>query len=281
MKDCLTYLSPAKLNLGLKIVGKRDDGYHLLKTVFCLIDLFDEIQIQILPHDKISLIQHEQAWPYTKDLAYIAAKLLKETTGCKLGANLQVKKTIPAGGGLGGGSSNAATILVALNYLWQTNLEQQQLIELGRKIGADVPFFIYGKNALAEGTGDHFSGLEVPLLYHVLIRPNFHIPTKKIFTNLVMDFSSINISAITPEYLIKTHDNDLQHVAVKLYPELQNILNDLTKYGNPAMTGSGSVIYLSYSEQLKAKKVATELGKSYNTYLVKSLRFSPIFNTSL
>lgn len=273
----ITYLSPAKLNLGLKVVGKRPDGYHLLKTIFCLIDLFDVMHIQIINTPQISLIEHMQAWPYNKDLAYKAAKLLQEATDCRLGVNIKVNKVIPSGAGLGGGSSNAATILVALNHLWQLNLPTEKLIELGRILGADVPFFIHGKNAYATGIGDEFTDLTLPEKYYVLVKPAFHIPTRDIFKALTIGHTDTNL--INSKTLLQAPENDLQPVAEQLYPGLKKILKDLSNLGNPIMTGSGSVVFLQFDEQKDANKVALELGKSYNTYLVKSIDVSPIFTS--
>jgi 4-diphosphocytidyl-2-C-methyl-D-erythritol kinase len=275
-----TYLSPAKLNLGLKVVGKREDGYHLLKTVFCLINLFDEINLQITDNGIISLIKHQQAWGYHKDLAYLAAKLLQQVSKCPLGVNIKVKKTIPSGSGLGGGSSNAATVLIALNQLWQTKLSLTELLQLARQLGADVPFFVYGKNALATGIGDEFTPLELPEQYFVLIKPEFDIPTQEIFTNLQLDLTQINPQQINEQYLLNSKVNDLQAVATRVYPQLEHILKALQEYGEPRMTGSGSVVYLSFSNQKQAKKVAKNLQRLYNTYLVKSLELSPVYATS-
>lgn len=271
----VTYLSPAKLNLGLKVVGKRSDGYHLLKTIFCLIDLFDLINIQIIDSAKISLINHQQAWSYTKDLTYKAAKLLQEVSGCKLGANIKVNKVIPSGAGLGGGSSNAATILIALNHLWQLNLPQSDLINLGRQLGADVPFFIHGKNAYATGIGDEFADIELPPMYFLLIKPNFHIPTRDIFATL--NLNQLFLDTITPDFLLNSMENDLQPAAIKLHPKLGEIIKDLANFGKAIMTGSGSVVFLRFNDQNSANKVAQLLGKSYNTYLVKSMDTSPTF----
>jgi 4-diphosphocytidyl-2-C-methyl-D-erythritol kinase len=273
----ITYLSPAKLNLGLRVVGKRNDGYHLLNTIFCLIDLFDEIHLQILDKPQISLIEHQQAWSYTTDLAYKAAKLLKQETQCTFGVNIKIKKTIPSGAGLGGGSSNAATVLVALNHLWQLNLSKDRLIELGRKLGADVPFFIYGQNAFATGIGDEFSPITLTPKYFVLIKPEFHIPTKNIFASI----DSFSTELITAQSLLNAPQNDLQAIAIKLFPRLEFIINQLAQFGKPLMTGSGSTIYLSFTDIKSANKVAQEIGKSYNTYLVKSLSHSPVFTMSL
>lgn len=272
----ITYLSPAKLNLGLKIVGKREDGYHLLKTIFCLIDLFDTIDIQITDSGKISLIEHNQAWPYTADLAYKAAQLLQQTTGTQFGANIRIKKTIPCGAGLGGGSSNAATILIALNHLWHLNITKEQLIELGRKLGADVPFFIHGKSAFASGIGDEFADVTIPEFYFVLVKPKLHISTKEIFTHVTIKDAD-NHDVITTSHLLTNMENDLQGVAVRLYPELKEIIADLSGLGKPIMTGSGSVIFLHFTSPSNANKVAQLIGKRYNTYLVKSLHVSPLF----
>ena len=271
----VTFLSPAKLNLGLKIVGKCENGYHLLKTIFCLIDLFDEVRIQITDSGKISLIEHNQAWSYNKDLAYKAALLLKETTSCTLGANIKLKKTIPAGSGLGGGSSNAATVLVALNQLWQTGLSQKELISLGASLGADVPFFIHGENAWAEGIGEVLTTIEIPEQYFVIICPDFHLATKDVFANVDDKLHLSN--DIDEAYLLGTHDNDLLPAAIKVQPKICDILEDLKRFGNPALTGSGSAIYLSFNDIDSAKKVAQNFNDKYNTYLVKSINASPIF----
>ena len=272
-----TFLSPAKLNLGLKVVGKQDDGYHLLNTIFCLIDLYDRIDIQLTSNGKISLIEHEQAWSYKKDLSYRAAHLLQEYTGTQLGANIRIKKVIPSGAGLGGGSSNAATVLVVLNQLWNTKLSDEILINLGRTLGADIPFFIYGKNAFATGIGDIFTPINLPPMYFVIVKPNFHIPTRDIFVNLELDFEQISKNIIVPEELLLSLENDLEPVACKLYPELNQIVNDLSQYGKAQMTGSGSCVYLQFNDKNIAKKVAISLEVRYNTYLVEALQSSPNF----
>ena len=271
-----TYLSPAKLNLGLKITGKRPDGYHLLKTVFCLIDLFDEIDIQVTDNGKISLIDHRQAWPYHHDLIYRAAILLHEFGKPKFGVNINVQKTIPSGAGLGGGSSNAATLLIVLNRLWNINATHDELMLLGARLGADVPFFIYGKNAVATGIGDIFTPIDIEEQYFVLVQPSFHIPTKNIFSHLNFNMNQINHEEISTEKLISTHENDLFATAIKLYPQLLEIRDELQEYGKPAMTGSGSTMYLSFLEKNIAKKVAKKLENRYNTYLVKRLEHSPL-----
>jgi 4-diphosphocytidyl-2-C-methyl-D-erythritol kinase len=310
----MTFLAPAKLNLGLKIIGKRPDGYHLLKTIFCLIDLFDEIQIQTTNNGKISLIEHNQAWPYQTDLSYKAAKLLQEESGTKYGANIKVNKTIPSGGGLGGGSSDAATVLIVLNDLWQLGMTSAELSHLGGRLGADVPFFIHGKNAMASGIGEIFTDIQLPQQYFVLICPKFHINTAKVFqnyhycepcetknSNVIIedrqaptqvcarndtqdrhaDESVVSIpQKIDNKYLLETLENDLLPIAIQLRPELASILKQLEIFGKVAMTGSGSSLFLRFYEQEKAKKIAKKIAEisqnKYNTFLVKSLAVSPV-----
>ncbi len=269
-------LSPAKLNLGLKIVGKRDDGYHLLKSVFCLIDLCDRVEIQKTTNAKISLIEHQQAWYYKKDLSYRAAQLLQDYSKSRYGANIRIKKVIPSGAGLGGGSSNAATVLVALNYMWELGLSQEELIKLGLELGADVPFFIQGKNALVTGIGEIITPIDIPQLYFVIVKPEFHAPTKEIFSNLQLDLADIKPESITSNWLIEKKENDLEKVICKLYPQANDIFSKLNQYGHAAMTGSGSCIYLTFDDKISAKKVANILAPRYNTFLAASLPITTV-----
>lgn len=269
-------LSPAKLNLGLRIVGKRDDGYHLLKSVFCLIDLCDQIEIQLTQNGKISLIEHQQAWFYQKDLSFRAAKLLQEHTKSKFGANIKIKKVIPSGAGMGGGSSNAAAVLMVLNQLWETNLSCKELMHLGLQLGADVPFFIQGRNALVTGIGEIIQPIEIPQLYFVIVKPDFHITTKNVFCSLNLDFQAIREDLITAQDLIEQKINDLEAVVKIIYPQINDIFSELNQYGNAVMTGSGSCVYLSFTDKNEAKKVANILHSSYNTFLAASLPISTV-----
>ena len=271
-----TFLSPAKLNLGLKIVGKRSDGYHFLKSIFCLIDLYDRIDIQITDNGKISLVEHQQAWFYQKDLAYRAAKLLQEYAFCRMGANIRIKKVIPSGAGMGGGSSNAATVLLALNELWQLNLSTKELLTLGLKLGADVPFFILGKNSLVGGIGEVLEPISLPEIYFVIIKPDFHVPTREVFSNLAADFSFSIAEKISLEELISKKENDLTPAVKKIFPQINTIFSELEQYGNPIMTGSGSAIYLAFDDKNSAKRVANILSPGYNTFLAASLTESPV-----
>lgn len=269
-----TFLSPAKLNLGLQITGIKPDGYHTLNTIFCLIDLFDEIRIQTTTNGKISLIEHNQAWPYYKDLVFKAATTLQQKSNCNLGANIIVKKTIPSGGGLGGGSSNAASTLIALNYLWQLNYSQDMLFDIGLKLGADVPFFIHGRNAHATGIGEILTDIYIPDSYFVLIFPEFHLSTKNVFASFNLHHEQI--IALSPDKLITSLQNDLFESAASIEPSLKNLYNELKEFGTPAMTGTGSTLFLNFNNKNTAKKVAQILEKKYNVYLVKTLNVSPV-----
>lgn len=269
-------LSPAKLNLGLRIVGKREDGYHLLKSVFCLIDLCDQIEIQLTPNGKISLIEHQQAWFYQNDLSFRAAKLLQEYTQSKFGANIKIKKVIPSGAGMGGGSSNAAAVLIVLSQLWGTGLNSAELMQLGLQLGADVPFFIQGRNALVTGIGEIIQPIDIPQLYFVIVKPDFHITTKNIFSSLELNFEQINADLITIKQLIEEKTNDLEAVVKITHPEINGIFSKLNQYGNAVMTGSGSCVYLSFTDKDEAKRVANILHSSYNTFLAASLPVSTV-----
>lgn len=272
-------LSPAKLNLGLQVVGKRNDGYHLLKSVFCLTDLCDSIDIQVTDNGKISLIEHYQAWFYQKDLSYRAAKLLQETTNCQFGANIKIRKVIPSGAGLGGGSSNAATVLLVLNQLWKTGLSNQELMSLGLSLGADVPFFIQGQNALVEGIGEIITPIEIPQLYFVIVKPNFHIPTKDIFANLNLDLPALSNNIRSIDEIMAKKINDLEPIARRIYPPLDDIFHELKQYEEfetPVMTGSGSCIYFTFNDKNYAKKLAEILSTRYNTFLAASLPQSTV-----
>lgn len=269
-------LSPAKLNLGLKVIGKRPDGYHLLKSVFCLIDLYDKIDIQITLNGKVSLIEHQQAWFYQKDLAYKAAILLQEYSGCTKGANIKIKKVIPSGAGMGGGSSNAATVLIILNHLWETGLTTAELLKLGAKLGADVPFFVRGQNALVEGIGEIITPIEIPEFYFVIVKPNFHAPTKDIFAALDLNLNLSKAKNISTAQLITEKENDLEAAVRKIYPQINMIFSELDQYGKAVMTGSGSSIYLSFTDKNLAKDVANILSPRYNTFLAASLAVSPV-----
>lgn len=262
------FYSYAKLNLGLKVVGKKNDGYHLLNTIFCLIDLCDQLEFVTNQTGEISIINDKQNWAIEDDLIFKAASLLKNFNNKNDGVTIKVIKKIPIGSGMGGGSSNAATTLVALNKLWKLNLKNQELLEIALSIGADIPLFILNKHAYAEGIGEVLTPINLPELYFVIVKPDFNIKTKDIF-NEVNEYST---NKINYKKLLTTKENDLMKYVILKYPKLQQIITDLSQFGKVHMTGSGSAVYLTFENIENAKNVAKKLTSRYNTYLTKTLK---------
>ncbi|HGM3130749.1 TPA: 4-(cytidine 5'-diphospho)-2-C-methyl-D-erythritol kinase, partial [Neisseria gonorrhoeae] len=210
--------APAKLNLDLRITGRREDGYHNIESIFCLIDLQDTVYLK--PRDDGKIILHNPVGgiPQEADLSYRAASLLQKYARNLAGVEIWLDKKIPTGAGLGGGSSDAATVLLVLNRWWQCGLTQWQLIDLGAALGADVPFFIFGKNAFASGIGEKLIGMDIPKQWYVIVKPPVHVSTAKIFTyeGLTRD----SASSIMPTFQnLQPFRNDMQAVVFKEYPE--------------------------------------------------------------
>ena len=274
------YPAPAKLNLMLKVAGKRDDGYHLLETVFCLIDLCDTIHLAVRDDGRIVLHNPQADISPENDLTVRAARLLQQFSGClKRGVDIKIDKKIPMGGGLGGGSSNAATVLVALNHLWACGLTQQQLIDLGVKLGADVPFFIFGKTAFAEGIGEKLTPLPIDLPHFVIIHPAVSVSTKEIFSHFVLTSlnNPIRIDRLTESIPLI---NDLQNIAVTRYPEIAHALAVLQQYGEKAMmTGSGSCVFLQVKNGKQAQQIVAHIQAThpeYSAWAAKGLSQHPL-----
>lgn len=238
--------APAKINLFLHIVGRRDDGYHLLQSVFALIDWCDLIHIEKRPQG-LSRQDLSAALP-ADDLCLRAARLLQVATGCTQGAHIQVDKSIPSEAGLGGGSSDAATCLVALNRLWGLGLGRADLARLGEQLGADVPFFIHGQNAWVEGVGEQIQPVELTPARVLVVKPEAGLATQKIFSHpaLRRDTKRATVTdfAACPLGQFGYGQNDLQPVAQGLCPELAEVLNWFAIQGlTPRMTGSGSAVF--------------------------------------
>ncbi|HUQ29510.1 MAG TPA: 4-(cytidine 5'-diphospho)-2-C-methyl-D-erythritol kinase, partial [Usitatibacter sp.] len=224
------YPAPAKLNLFLHIVGRRPDGYHLLQSVFTPIDLCDRIRIQVRDDGRIERANDVAGVAEDDDLAVRAARLLQETTGSRLGATVEVEKNIPVGGGLGGGSSDAATVLLVLNRLWKTGFDEEGLAEIGRSLGADVPFFVQGAPAWAEGIGDRLRRFELPALWYVVLAPPVSVPTPAIYAaaELTRNTEALKMEDFSAHPPAFTEDprfrNDMEAVVVARYPEVREHL---------------------------------------------------------
>lgn len=269
------YLAPAKLNLNLHIIGRREDGYHELESIFTLIDWADELCLQVRKDGKICLHTITPNVLPEQDLTVRAAKLLQHVSGSHLGADIWLQKHLPMGGGLGGGSSDAATVLLVLNHLWQTHFSDDVLIELAVKLGADVPFFVFGQTAFARGIGERLQAINVPEKWYLVVKPNVHIATPKIFAH--PDLTRNTPPCINPSYTaLQPFKNDMQAVVLKEYPEVLQVFNILKQYGQPLMTGSGACVFLTFDDEQSAQKIANKLPEQWQIHIAKSLTKHPV-----
>lgn len=252
-------IAPAKLNLFLHVVGRRADGYHLLQTVFQFISLADRLDIDTRADGQICRVTDMVGVPHDQDLVVRAARLLQEATGTKLGAQILVHKRIPSGAGLGGGSSDAATVLIALNRLWQTGLSRAELMRLGLQLGADVPVFLFGQNAFAEGIGEQLTPVDLPKQAFVVIQPAQGVPTQGIFQapDLTRDTEPVKIMDFSGRQTIARlgfGHNDLQPVVLNRFPVVRQTLDWLEQAGFKArMTGSGSCFFIGFQSVQQAE----------------------------
>ncbi len=267
--------APAKLNLFLHVTGRRADGYHLLQTLFRFIDLHDTLHFALRQDGVVQRSNAVAGVVEDDDLCVRAARLLQRETGCRLGVNISLEKRIPMGGGLGGGSSDAATTLLALNRLWNLKLSREKLMELGLRLGADVPVFVFGESAFAEGVGEKLQAFALPATWYVVLFPDVHVPTAKIFTHLELTRDSVSITmralsnwecakhAATPDSTGLQLRNDLQAVVCKLYPEVQRYLDWLAGYAKPLMTGSGACVFAEFANRDVAQQALGALQQKY------------------
>ena len=269
------FTAPAKLNLSLHIVGQRNDGYHLIDSIFSLIDLQDFLSIDILREDKI-IVKSNTASLKEDNLVSRAAKLLKEKTGTSLGAYIFLEKNIPIGAGLGGGSSDAATTLLSLNWLWQTGLSNLDLSALGLSLGADVPFFTKGRNAHVQGIGEIITPIKLEKKHYLVVFPNIFISTKKIFQSL--DLTVERTISIMRSADQSARVNDLQETAFLLYPQLEQVNRLLSSFGKPRMTGSGSALFVEVNCTKEYSHIKEQLPKSWQVFYVKTLAEHPLYH---
>ena len=274
------FSAPAKLNLFLKIINKRKDGYHNLQSIFQLIDLKDDIYIKIRYKDKkINIENSSQLIEPKNDLALKAAKLM--LSGHKIGADIFINKRIPIGAGLGGGSSDAATIIMGINKLSGFNLNKEDLIKFGLKLGADIPFFINGANAWVEGIGECLYDIKIPDSIYVVIVPDLNIHTKTIFKCFKLTNSSIPLK-ISSSYSTVEHDlikNDLEETVIKKYTKMAAISKWISSFGNAKMSGTGSSIFIRAKNLNMAKSIKESKPKNTNCFIVKGLSVHPFYLT--
>lgn len=270
----LGFPAPAKLNLFLHVTGRRADGYHLLQSVFQLIDIHDTVWLK--PDDSGAIVRRNPLpdVPAESDLIWRAAKLLQDHTGCRKGVVLDLDKRLPMGGGVGGGSSDAATVLLALNRLWDLNLGRSELMEIGLKLGADVPFFVFGSNAFVEGIGEIMTPVETPDCWFVVLHPPVHVPTPEIFRDpgLTRDTPVIKVRHLATA----TTRNDLEAVACRKHPQIAEYIDWLSQFGPARMTGSGSCVFASFASQEKANHVICRLPDSWRGFAARALSQHPL-----
>jgi 4-diphosphocytidyl-2-C-methyl-D-erythritol kinase len=270
----VTLPSPAKLNLFLHITGRREDGYHNLQTVFQLLDYGDSLTFTPNNSGKITISPNLDGVIAKDNLIVRAAKLLQQKTNCTQGCDIQIDKKIPMGAGLGGGSSNAATTLVGLNTLWQCGLEPETLADMGRELGADVPVFVHGNSAFAEGIGEQLTPQEIPEQWYLVVTPNVHVSTAEIFSNpqLTRNTSPIKIRALSGEQ----YGNDCQAVVEKLYPAVKQALEWIKDYNSPLMTGTGASVFCSFDNQAEAVKALELVPKQWNGFVARGVNRSSL-----
>ncbi|MBX9916467.1 MAG: 4-(cytidine 5'-diphospho)-2-C-methyl-D-erythritol kinase [Nitrosomonas sp.] len=272
-----TFPAPAKLNLFLHVVGRRPDGYHLLQTVFRFIDFSDQISFELRDDGVIKLHNPIPGVPEEKDLCVRAAKLLQQKTGTTQGVDIFLHKKIPMGGGLGGGSSDAATTLLALNHLWKVNVNPEQLLELGLQLGADVPVFIFGQNAFAEGVGEKLAAIELPPAWYLVLVPPVQVSTAEIFTSKELTRNTIPITI--PPFSVWQGHNDLELVVCRAYPEVARCLEWLKRLENTtiaAMSGSGACVFAEFATEQAARAAFERIPDDMKGFVAKGLECHPM-----
>jgi 4-diphosphocytidyl-2-C-methyl-D-erythritol kinase len=276
MTDAWTaWPAPAKLNLFLHIVGRRADGYHLLQTVFQLLDWGDTIRLRVREDGVIARVAGLENVAAEDDLVVRAARALQAATGCKLGADIAVDKRIPTGAGLGGGSSDAATLLVALNVLWNTRLSEGALAEIGRDLGADVPVFVRGRSAWAEGVGDELTPVDLPARWFVVVDPGVAVPTRELFQapELTRDTAETTISRFLAG--META-NAFAPVARARFPQVAAALDWLGRFSTARLSGSGGCGFIAVESQRDAENIARQCPPHFRAWTARGVNRSPL-----
>lgn len=270
--------APAKLNLFLHILGRRPDGYHELQTCFQFVDLCDDIQIEVRADGEIKRLRGAAGVPAEQDLTLRAARALKEATRCALGATVDVVKRIPMGAGLGGGSSDAATCLQALNRLWNLGLPSEQLAQIGLKLGADVPVFVHGRAAFAEGVGERLTALLPPAAprecNYLILKPNVFVSTALVFQDPELTRNSLPITI--SGFLASGGRNDCTRVVRRRYPEVARAIDWLSQFGDARLTGTGACVFLALESMDRGREIMAMLPAEFEAFLVRGLNDSPL-----
>lgn len=265
--------SPAKLNLFLHITGRRENGYHELQTIFQLIDLYDWMIFTPTLDEQIKIDGLSEVRP-EENLIYRAAQILRPHAKKLCGLHIKIEKNIPMGAGLGGGSSNAATTLIVLNQLWECGLNQEQLADYGVKLGADVPIFIYGKNAWAEGIGEHLSFIDLDQKQFIILKPDCFISTQLLFSQKTLTRDSKTTKFCAYQLEPSNFGNNFEPLARQLYPEVEEAMRYLDQFGQAKLTGTGACVFIEVTNEMNIDEILNH--SPCKSYLVNSLKESPL-----
>jgi len=271
------FKAPAKINLFLRVTGVKDDGFHELQSVFQLIDLYDDIYIKIRSDTQINFINESNKIIQQDDIGLKAAKLILKDK--KLGVDIYLKKNIPIGAGLGGGSSDAATILMAINALAHLNYTKMELMEIGLRLGADVPFFIFGENAWVEGIGESLSRIDIPESVYYLCYPSFPISTESIFKSFKLTKVPITLKITT--YFsdkLELQTNDLEYIITKKYIKMKELLNWMNNFGFAKISGTGSSVFMKINDANQIKFLDEKKPIDIKSFIVKGLSTHPFYD---
>lgn len=266
--------APAKLNLFLHITGRRPDGMHELQTLFQFLDVGDKLFFEPREDGNLNLLSSLDGVADEDNLVMRAARYLQTETGCSLGVDIRLEKNLPAGGGLGGGSSDAATTLVALNQLWQTGLSVDELAHLGLKLGADVPIFVHGRAAWAEGVGEKFTEASPPEPWYLVIIPDCEVSTAEVFSSreLTRDCQPITIR----DFLSGQTGNVCETVVRKQYPAVDEALNWLAQFASARMTGTGSCVFAAFENEAQATEISGKMPSKWQGFVARGCNRSPL-----
>ncbi|MCK5697875.1 MAG: 4-(cytidine 5'-diphospho)-2-C-methyl-D-erythritol kinase [Gammaproteobacteria bacterium] len=270
------WLAPAKVNHFLHITGQRQDGYHELQTVFQFLNYSDELYFHVLKHNEILHNNPIVGLQPEDDLVVRAARLLQQYTQCSLGAQINITKRLPMGGGLGGGSSDAATTLVALNTLWKLNLDNDTLAQLGVQLGADVPIFVHGVAAWAEGVGDQLTAIELDEPWFIIVIPSINISTAEVFSNPDLQRNCLPITM--DDFFMGKGSNVCESIVSQLYPEVAETMQWLNQFSPARMTGTGSCVFATLPTKRKAEQILLKLPKKLTGFIAQGKNISPLYS---
>ncbi len=273
MSGLIAFPAPAKLNLMLRVVGRRADGYHLLQTVFRFIDHGDIVRLRVRRDGVVARLRPLPEVAEADDLTVRAARMLQQETGTSLGVDIDLEKRLPMGGGLGGGSSDAATVLLALNQLWQTGLPRKRLQALALPLGADVPVFVFGRSALAEGVGEQLQPIALAPAWYLVLLPPVSVSTAAVFGHpeLKRDSEKVKIQGFSVP-----RGNDLEPLVCREYPEVARHLAWLGRYGEAQMTGSGACVFAAFADEGPAREALAACPPEMRGFVARGLDVHPL-----